>query len=178
MVIVLLIAQFTFNWSRSLDDTGQQTTGEIRHEPDYFLTNFEATVYEDDGKLSYIIKGSHLNHFPDDNTMSLEQPRLHYLYEEEKKWLAQSKQGTIFANKSKITLTGQVVITNTHIQGKNSLTIQTSELHIFIDEKYASTTKEVTILGDSSTINAKGMKIDFDTGELFLLSESKGTYEP
>ena len=52
------------------------TETEKRHEPDYTIENLAATAMDENGRLKYELRARRLEHYPDDDTMELEQPYL------------------------------------------------------------------------------------------------------
>lgn len=43
-----------------------------RHDPDYYITNFTATGFSEDGKRRYVIEAERMVHFPDDDTAMMD----------------------------------------------------------------------------------------------------------
>ena len=43
-----------------------------RHDPDYYVTNFTATGFSEDGNRRYVIEAERMVHFPDDDTAMMD----------------------------------------------------------------------------------------------------------
>jgi len=82
-----------------------------------------------------------------------------------------------FESNDKLTLTGNVIVTQKLISGETS-ELKTSVLYLEPSRRYAQTDKPVTITDAGSTINATGIKIFFDEQRIELLSTVVGNYLP
>ena len=119
-----------------------------------------------------------MNHFPDDDTMALKNLRIEYHDVENQTWITTAQQATAYENIEVMHLTGDVQIHRQTPQADQAITINTDSLHIDFPKKHASTDAEVKIVAKNSSINAKGMDVDFGAGHLTLLSEARGHYVP
>lgn len=178
LIIVLAIALI----SRWLLTTVEAPTGrvapEARHDPDYYLANFKITVYQPDGTPAYHLNGAHMNHYPDDDTMTLQMLRIDYLDDENQTWITTANEGTAYQNIEVMHLTGDVQIHRQTQLPEQTITVSTDALRIDFPNKRASTDAEVKIVGKNSSITAKGMDVDLAAGQLTLLSEARGHYVP
>lgn len=47
-----------------------------RHDPDYYIINFTATGFSEDGQRRYVIEAARMLHFPDDDTALLDDVKI------------------------------------------------------------------------------------------------------
>ena len=55
-----------------MEDDPEPTDYNSRHDPDYYIINFTATGFSEDGKKRYVIEAARMLHFPDDDTALLD----------------------------------------------------------------------------------------------------------
>jgi len=178
LIVVLAIALI----SRWLLTTVETPTGrvapEARHDPDYFLVNFKITVYQPDGKPAYHLDAAHMNHYPDDDTMTMQKLKLDYRDDQNQTWIATANSGVAYENIEVMQLNGDVRIQRQVPRPDEAITITTDALRIDFPKKRASTEAEVKITDKNSSITAKGMDVDLAAGHLSLLSQARGRYVP
>lgn len=175
---VLLLASFTRWLLTSVEEPGRQVTPEERHDPDYYLENFTATIYTGEGTPHYRLDAEYLEHFPDDDTMDLRKPHIEYLLDAQQPWIANANAGTAYENIQTLFLRGDVVIQRRGPTPARQITLNTEELRIDFATRHASTEREVKITGKNSKITATGMQVDLRAGQMTLLSEARGHYVP
>jgi lipopolysaccharide export system protein LptC len=178
LIVVLAIALI----SRWLLTTVEAPTGrvapEARHDPDYYLENFKITVYLPNGAPAYHLNAVHMNHYPDDDTMTLKKLEIDYRDDENQTWVTTADEGTAYQNIEVMHLTGDVQIHRQTQLPEQAITVTTDALRIDFINKRASTEAKVNIVGKNSSIVAKGMDVDLAAGHLTLLSEARGHYVP
>jgi len=178
LIVVLAIALI----SRWLLTTVETPTGrvapEARHDPDYFLENFKITVYQPNGAPAYHLDATHMNHYPDDDTMTMQNLKLDYRDDENQTWITTANNGVAYQNIEVMQLDGDVRIHRQTPKPDQAITITTTSLRIDFPNKHASTEAEVKIFDKNSTITAKGMDVDMAAGHLTLLSQARGHYVP
>ncbi len=178
LIVVLAIATLTYKLSTTLEDTVEVTDPKLRHDPDYFIGDFVATMYDNKGLASYFIKANYLEHFPDDDTIKITDLKINYHDKQKQTWVTTSKDGIGYENIEVLHLSGDVKIENQPENPDKKLVLLTDQLRIDFKARQATTDSKVKILGKNSTINANGMDIDLDTGTLHLKSQARGHYVP
>lgn len=178
LFVVLLLALFTRWLLRSVETPPASSAQQNRHTPDYFLTNFTSTLYDNQGTATYNIQAIRMVHYPDDNTHELSNPEFSYLPENDSPWIAISDSGTIYADQELIHLNGDVTIRQTSKQLPVPMVLNTQDLRINLDKKTADTKAKVKITGNKSVVTATGMHLDMDKGIMILKSKARGHYAP
>lgn len=178
LIIVLAVAFFTRWLLTSVEEPSARDPGLSRHDPDYFLTNFSTIVYDAKGIPSYKIKGRHLQHFPDDDTIEITQLEFEYLTGNKEPWLAQADKAILAENKNILKLIDNVILKRKTNEPAKALQINTKTLTVDFAKKRAFTQSRVKITGKNSKINAVGMIIDLESGVLTLKSKATGRYVP
>lgn len=177
-IIVLLITIFTRWLLTSVEEPTRPDDAAALHHPDYFISNFNATLYDANGKPNYRLNASHLEHFPDDESMHMKNMQLEYTDSGNQQWLASSKKGVAYKDIEVLHMRDDVRVTrNTAIQN-NAITLYTNTLMMDSIKRIASTEDEVKIVGKNSTIVATGMLIELDAGKLTLNAKARAEYAP
>ena len=179
LIVVLLIISLALfsSWIlKSLDQIPLLRKPVARHEPDYFLTGFNSTVYDADGKRQYHLRGQRLEHYPDDNSVQIQQPQM-TLYSARETWELTADRGIFHEQKKKLQLVGQVKAYNVNVKAGNRLAIQTQNLDLYTEQKYAETRQPVKIEHGTDVISATGMQLHLDDGRINFVSDVQGTYE-
>ena len=85
----------------------------VRHQPDYYVENFVARGRDGLG-TSYVLRGAHLEHFLDDNTVGIKKPCL-LLFEKG------ISPRLIFADTGKIIENGTMIVLNGNVEVRERL---------------------------------------------------------
>jgi len=149
-----------------------------RHDMDYFLTNFNATIMRKDGAPHYIMKGTRLEHFPDDGSIDITLPNIDLFRSKLKlrPWKINSEQARILNRGELIYLNGKVSMLRQASDSEPEIKLETSNLTIKTDLDYAETRDAIYIQSEKHHIKAIGMRVYLEDGRLELLSKVDGFY--
>ncbi len=146
------------------------------HDMDYFLTNFNATIMNKEGKPHYILNGTRLEHFPDDGSIDITLPDIKLFREKLSPWYLKAKQARILKKGTLIHLNGKVSMRRPGNKNEPELKLDTSNLTIKADLDYAETRDAVFIQTEKHRLKAIGMRVYLADGRLELLSNVEGFY--
>ena len=178
LLVVLAIALISRWLLTTVETPSGRVAPEARHDPDYYLENFRITVYQPDGSPAYHLNAEYMNHYPDDDTLTMKMLKLDYRDEQDQTWITTANAGTAYENIEVMQLNGDVRIHRLTSQADQAITVSTDALRINFPKKRATTEADVKIVGKNSTITAKGMDVDLAAGHLTLLSDARGHYVP
>jgi lipopolysaccharide export system protein LptC len=178
LLAVLAIALFTRWLLQSVEPHGPQVAGELQHIPDYFVADFNATVFDAAGKPYYKLKATRVEHYPDDETVHIQYPEIQFLKESTRPWLASAQNGIVYLNRDELYLQGNVVLANQTANSNELMQLQTQEIAIDLTRRTANTKAKVDIRAKNSTISATGMHLDLTKSTLVLDANAKGVYVP
>ncbi len=147
-----------------------------RHDMDYFLTNFNATVMDKEGKPHYILTGTRLEHFPDDRSIDITLPNIELFREKLSPWYVKAKQARVLNKGTLIYLNGKVSMHRPRSKTEPEVKLDTSNLTIKTDLDYAETREAVFIQTGKHRLKAIGMRVYLADGRLELLSNVEGFY--
>ena len=135
------------------------TPAPVLHEPDYTLDHFTLQRFDPTGALKVQIEGEHLQHFPDDDIMEVEQIKVVTLDPDGRQMTATAQHGRARGDSSEIWLDGQAQVVSV-AQGALPIQMNGEHLHALpklrrIDSKYM-----VVVHQGESEFNADGMEYD------------------
>ena len=148
----------------------------IRHDPDSIVENFSAVKLNKEGTPYFIMSAARMLHYPDDNSTTLEAPRLTLLAEDSPPLLATAESGSISRKGDELLLQGSVEVLRDSALKQDQLKLRTESLVINPDKDLASSDKSVTITEAQTTVNAVGLELNNKTRTIKLLSNVKGEY--
>jgi lipopolysaccharide export system protein LptC len=137
-----------------------------RHEPDYVMRGFVLRVYGADGRLKNEVTASEGRHYPDTDTLELDQPRIRALNDEGRLTTARAGRGISNADGSEIQLFDQAVVMREAFVNRKGIALERSELqsdflHLFANTERVRTHLPVVIVrGNSDRFTAGQMDID------------------
>jgi len=178
LLLIILLAIVSGWIFESIENKPLLTKEKLRHDPDYFLKNFTATTMDNKGKPAYIVKAEHLEHYPDDNSMKLEQPLFTFYENNNKNWTAKADQAFILQNNKTIHLVGNVVLNQILSADKNTapIILTSEQLTIEPELNLAHTKSNIKLTRGSDTIQAIGMRADMNKNKIEFLSKTRSHY--
>jgi lipopolysaccharide export system protein LptC len=151
--------------------------GAVRHEADYTLDHFTLQRFNPEGALKVEIEGEHMQHFPDDDIMEVEQIRVVTTEADGRKMTATALHGRARGDSSEVWLDGQAQVVS---ESAGELPIQMNGEHLHslpklrrVDSKYMVLVRQ----GDSE-FNADGLEYDDLTRLLTLHGNVHALMQP
>lgn len=139
----------------------------VKHEADYTLDQFDLQRFDVGGALKVEIQGEHMQHFPDDDIMEVEQIRVVTTDPDGRRMIATALHGRARGDSSEVWLDGQAQVVS-ESPGELPIQLNGEHLHAFpklrqVDSKYMVLVRQ----GDSE-FNADGLEYD-DNARLLTL---------
>lgn len=155
-----------------------------RHVPDYFMRDFSVRVFGADGKLKSEMLGVEGRHFPDTDTLEIDQPRIRILGAEGRLTTATAQRGLINADGSEAQLFERAVVVRE--ASRNALgqvtprsEMQSDFLHLFANtEQVRSHLPVVLLRGNGDRFTADAMHYDNLDRVMQLKGRVRGTLQP
>lgn len=178
LLLIILLAVVSGWVFESLEKSPILTKEKLRHDPDYFLTNFTATTVNEKGQPDYKVQAKHLEHYPDDSSMKLQHPSISFYENNNLSWTAQADQALIFQQTKEIHLNGNVTLNQVVSSNKNKtpVMLNAEQLIIESDKKLAHTKSNVKVTQGNNTIQAVGMRADMKQNRIEFLSQTRSHY--
>jgi lipopolysaccharide export system protein LptC len=155
-----------------------------RHEPDYYMRDFSVKVFEPDGRLKSVIVGAEGRHYPDTDTLEIDQPRIRIMGAEGKVTTASAVRGLINADGSEAQLFEKAVVVReaaVNAQGVSTprSELQSDFLHFFANtEQVKSHLPVVMIRGSGDRFTGDGMGFDNLARTVEINGRVRGVLQP
>jgi lipopolysaccharide export system protein LptC len=180
-----LMAMSTYWLVRNTPVTGEaELEAAPRHVPDYFMHDFSVRVFGPDGKLKSEMLGVKGRHYPDTDTLEIDQPRIRILGAEGRLTTATAKRGVVNSDGSEAQLFEQAVVVREPSKSAQGVLIprremQSEFLHLFANtEQVRSHLPVVLVRGGGDRFSADGMDYDNLDRVMQLKGRVRGTLQP
>ena len=175
LLVLGALAAATF-W---LEQAGQSDPGapraKDRHDADFWVDGVHMRGFDTSGALHHELTANRLEHYPDDDTTMVIEPRLNYL--ENRRMSATARRAWVDRQGDHVLLEGDVeVIRPGEKPGSPETVATTTRLHVMPDEEKAHTDVPVTIRQGQSVITGQGgIAIDNKSQITVLLGPAAAT---
>jgi lipopolysaccharide export system protein LptC len=155
-----------------------------RHVPDYYMRDFSVKVFGADGRLKSEVVGTEGRHFPDTDTLEIDEPRIRILNADGRLTTAVAKRGLINADGSEAQLFDKAVVVREASTDKQGVALPRTELqsdflHVFTDtEEVRSHLPVVLVRGAGNRFTGDGLAYDNLGRVIELTGRVRGTLLP
>ena len=156
-----------------------------RHEPDMYIENFRAVSLGEDGKPRQTIRAVRAEHYADDLTTALVEPRLELTEPGRPRLALAAKHGIVSADRESATFRGDVTAVRDAPPGGAAdgtpggrFTLKTEELHVQTRLQRFTTDQPVTIEEPRGIILGVGLEFDNLAKTAILKAGVSGTMQP
>ena len=177
LFVLLLLSVIGTGWFLDRQDNSQQPASVSATGPDSFVEDIDLAVMDENGHLKYQVRAEHMTHFPNNDILKLSRPDIDIVHTDGAVWHIKAERGETTTAGDRLWLLGEVDILRPATTTGSALHVITSDLLVKPEDELAETENAATITGDRYVINAIGLKADFRTGVLELLSRVRGTIE-
>jgi lipopolysaccharide export system protein LptC len=185
IVLMAIMAMTTYWLVRNTPVAGDaELEADPRHVPDYFMRDFSVKVFGADGKLKSEMIGIEGRHYPDTDTLEIDQPHIRIINPEGRLTTAVAKRGLINADGSEAQLFDKAVVVReatTNAQGVAvpRTELQSDFLHLFANtEEVRSHLPVVLVRGAGDRFSGDGMDYDNLDRVMQLNGRVRGTLLP
>jgi lipopolysaccharide export system protein LptC len=186
LLLMAVMAMSTYWLVRNTPVMNEQELEDVpRHVPDYFMRDFSVKVFGDDGKLKSEMIGIEGRHYPDTDTLEIDQPRIRILGAEGRVTTAVAARGLINADGSEAQLFDKAVVVRGASVNAQGVALPRSEmqsdfLHLFANtEQVRSHLPVVLVRGSGDRFTAEdGMDYDNLERVMQLNGRVRGVLQP
>ena len=181
LILMALLALGTYWLVRNAPMMGlPEAVQPLRHDPDYFMRGFSIKTFDAVGKLKSEILGVEARHYPDTDTVEIDQVRIRSVNPEGRVTVATANRGLSNADGSEVQLFGNAVVTRqaaTDAAGKPlpQLEFRGEFLHAFVDSERVTSNKPVTMTRGGDRFTADNMDYNNLDRQMELRGRVKGT---
>lgn len=156
----------------------------LQHDPDYFLKDFVIKNFEASGRLKSRLNGTTGEHFPDTDTLEINDARMLSFTPDGRKTVGRSNRALSNGDGSEIQMFGQAVITREPVAASASqkalpaMQLESEFLQIWPNDERVSTNKPVVMTRGSDKFTGDGMQYNHLDQVLQMQGRVKGVIEP
>jgi lipopolysaccharide export system protein LptC len=151
------------------------------HQPDYFLRGFSVKAFDPTGRLKSELRGVEGRHYPDTDTLEIDEPRIRSFSAEGAVVTASAKRGISNADGSQMQLIGNAVVTREAPPAKQAtearLEIRGEFLHAFMEQERVRSHKPVTLMRGGDVFHGDSLNYDNVQRVLELTGNVRGTLQ-
>jgi len=156
-----------------------RTTAPLRHEADYTMTRFVVQRFGSDGALRTQIEGERLRHFPDNDTLEIDQARIRSIGSDGVVTVADARTALANGDGSEVQLLGDARVVRPANGKEEQIEFRSDFLHAFRNvERVRSHLPVVVTQGQSVIRAAQGFEYDNLTRVVDLKGRTSATFVP
>ena len=155
----------------------------VRHEPDYFMRNFTVKSFADNGQFKSEINGVEARHYPDNDTLEIDQARIRSVNAEGQMTTSTANRALSNGDGSELQLFGNARVVREASKGANGVNVPGMEfrgefLHAFINEERVNSHKPVVLTRGKDQFTGDTFTYDNMSGVTELRGRVKGVLVP
>jgi len=153
------------------------------HEPDYFMRRFSVKSFDASGRLKSEVFGTEARHYPDTDTLEIDQPRIRSFNVRGELTVATARLALSNADGSEVQLMGNAVVTREAVTDTAGMTRPRLEfrgefLHAFLETERVRSNKPVELTRGDSRFTADSLDYDSIDQQMELRGRVRGTLVP
>jgi lipopolysaccharide export system protein LptC len=130
------------------------------HDPDYFLRGFSVKSFDAAGRLKSEVYGVEARHFPDTDTLEIDQPRIRAYNQDGVLTISTARRALSNADGSEVQLLGDALVVREAGAGQPRLEIRGEFLHFFVERERVRSHRPVRL--SRGAVRFEGDSLDYD----------------
>lgn len=155
---------------------GARAEGSPRHEPDYTMRNFMVQRFAPDGALRTQIVGDVALHYPDTDTLEIENPRIRAIGASGRVMVASASRALANGDGSEVQLLGGAQVVREATADEDPVDFRSDFLQVFVNTERVRTHLPVTVTQGPTEVQAAGMQYDNLTRVAELKGRMRGVF--
>ncbi|MBA2654764.1 MAG: LPS export ABC transporter periplasmic protein LptC [Gammaproteobacteria bacterium] len=173
----LAIAISVFSIKRFMDSSTGERDLNNANSPDSYMVDASYLRTNDNGQRDVIVFSPKVTHYKDQDTSHFQNPKIQ-IYKNGEEWHITSRNAKGIQGANTLYLYDNVKVKQLPSKKNGSTLLSTNTLTIFPKQNIVSTKDYVTIEQPGLKISAIGLRGDLNTGDIQLLSKTRGQYDP
>jgi lipopolysaccharide export system protein LptC len=149
-----------------------------RHEPDYTMTRFSVHRFSPGGQMQARIEGDRLRHYPDTDTLEIDNVRIRAIAADGRVTLASATRALSNGDASEVQLLGGAHVVREAGQKSDEVHFRGEFLHAFFDTERVRSHLPVTVTRGATEVRADAMEYDHLAGVIRFSGRMRGVFEP
>ncbi|MFY3384593.1 LPS export ABC transporter periplasmic protein LptC [Paracidovorax sp. MALMAid1276] len=154
------------------------------HQPDYFMKDFSVKSFDATGRLQSEVQGKVARHYPDTDTLEIDQVRMRSVSPEGRRTLATANRALTNADGTEVQLLGNAIVTREPVPAQAGapaqprLEFRSEFLHAYTDTERVRTDQPVVLTRGEDRFTADAMDYDNLDQVLQLRGRVRGVLTP
>lgn len=154
------------------------------HQPDYFMKNFSVKSFDATGRLQSEVQGEMARHYPDTDTLEIDQVRMRSVTPEGRRTLATANRALTNADGTEVQLFGNAIVTREPVPAQAGapaqprLEFRSEFLHAYTDSERVRSDQPVVLTRGEDRFTADAMDYDNLDQVLQLRGRVRGVLMP
>jgi len=180
LMLMAFLAVGTWWLVKNSEQTGPlRAAGPVRHEPDYQMTNFSVQRFHPDGSLRAQLEGDVLRHFPDTDTVEIDQVRVRAVAAlDGRVSTASARRAVANGDATEVELFGGAEVVRESLGGDEATHFRSEYLHAFLDDERVMSNQPVTVTKGGTQVRADGMDYTQPDGVIHFNGRARATFSP
>ena len=158
---------------------GAEAERPLRHEPDYFMSDFSVRSFDATGRLQSELVGIEGHHYPDTDTLEVQTPRMRSFDEKGRLTVATAKRAISSGDGSEVRLFGDARVVRDPVKDSGGaeqprLEFRGEYLHAFVEEDRVSSDQPVELIRGADRFTGDTFEYDNATGVADLQGRVRG----
>ncbi len=150
----------------------------LRHEPDYQMSQFTVLRFARGGALRTRIEGDQLRHYPDTDTLEIDNPRIRTITPDGRVTSASAQQALSNADASDVQLRGGAHVVREATATEQAIEFRGEFLEVFKNTEQVRSLLPVTVTQGGTEVQAAGMAYDNLTRIVTLQGRMRAVFTP
>jgi lipopolysaccharide export system protein LptC len=131
-----------------------------RHEPDYTMSDFRVQRFAADGAMRVQIEGERMRHYPDTDTLEIDNPRIRAVGPDGRITLASARRALSNGDGSEVQLIGTAQVVREAMGRQEAIEFRGEFLHAFLNTERVRSHLPVVVRRGATEVRADGMEYD------------------
>ena len=132
----------------------------LRHEPDYTMSTFMVQRFATDGAMRVQIEGDVMRHYPDTDTLEIDNPRIRALAPDGRVTVATARSALANGDGSEVQLSGGAHVVREAVEKVDAIDFRGEFLHYFVNIERVQSHLPVTVKQGRTEIAADAFSYD------------------
>jgi lipopolysaccharide export system protein LptC len=148
------------------------------HEPDYTMTDFLVQRFAADGALRVQIEGRQMRHYPDTDTLEIDEPRITAFAPDGRQTVARAQRAVANGDASEVQLRGDAHVRRGPLGAEEAIEFRGEFLHVFANTEKLRSHLPVWVKKGATELRADGIEYDHVARTLDLKGRTRATFAP
>jgi lipopolysaccharide export system protein LptC len=149
-----------------------------RHEPDYTMTDFTLQRFAADGALRVQVQGTQMRHYPDTNTLEIDQPQIRAIADDGSVTVASARRAVSNGDATEVQLQGSARVLREATPKAAAIEFESEFLHAFLATERVTSHLPVRVKQGTSELRVASLEYDHLSRSARLGGPLRARFDP